>query len=116
MFNSMSSSLCCFNYLCTYDLYSPVHNVLDACISITRGSGRGLGLGIREFLGPVKWNRAERRVPFGPKKLEMSKAVYVPNCLLFHFYTERNIAKLFLKILDLTNLHIQYVIYDTYMS
>jgi hypothetical protein len=30
-------------YLCTYDLYSPVHYVLDACISITRGSGRGLG-------------------------------------------------------------------------
>ncbi len=29
------------NYLCTYDLYSPVHNVLDACISIMRGSGRG---------------------------------------------------------------------------
>jgi hypothetical protein len=26
------------NYLCTYDLYSPVHNVLDACISITRTS------------------------------------------------------------------------------
>ncbi len=29
------------NYLCTYDLYSPVHIVLDACISITRASGRG---------------------------------------------------------------------------
>jgi hypothetical protein len=29
-------------YLCTNDLYSPVHNVLDACISITRTSGRGL--------------------------------------------------------------------------
>ncbi len=39
------------NYLCTYDLYSPVHNVLDACISITRGSGRGLGPGILEFFG-----------------------------------------------------------------
>ena len=30
------------NYLCTYDLYSPVHNVLDACISITWGSGWAL--------------------------------------------------------------------------
>ncbi len=30
----------------TYDLYSPVHNVLDACISITWASGRGLGPGI----------------------------------------------------------------------
>jgi hypothetical protein len=53
------------NYLCTYDLYSPVHNVLDACISITRGSRRGLGPGIPEFLGPVNWHRADRRVPFG---------------------------------------------------
>jgi hypothetical protein len=42
------------NYLCTYDLYSPVQNVLDACISITRGSGRGLGPGIREFFGPCE--------------------------------------------------------------
>jgi hypothetical protein len=33
--------------------YSPVHNVLDACISITRESGRGLGPGILKFLGPV---------------------------------------------------------------
>ncbi len=43
-----------FNYLCTHDLYSPVHNVLDACISIMRGSGRGLGPGIREFFGPCE--------------------------------------------------------------
>jgi hypothetical protein len=31
-----------FNYLCTYDLYSPVLNVLDACISI-RGEVGGVG-------------------------------------------------------------------------
>jgi hypothetical protein len=31
-----------------------MHNVLDACISITRGSGRGLGPGIREFFGPCE--------------------------------------------------------------
>ncbi len=54
------------NYLCTYDLSSPMHNVLDACIPITRGSWRGLG--------PVKWHRADRRVPFGAKKLENSRA------------------------------------------
>jgi hypothetical protein len=29
------------NYLCTHDLYSSVHNVLDACISLTRASGKG---------------------------------------------------------------------------
>jgi hypothetical protein len=42
------------NYLCTYDLYRPVHNVLDACISIMWGSGRGLGPGIPEFFGPCE--------------------------------------------------------------
>jgi hypothetical protein len=42
------------NYFCTYVLYSPVHNVLDACIYITRASGRGLGPGIREFFGPCE--------------------------------------------------------------
>ncbi len=47
------------NYLYTYDLYSPMHNVLDACISITRASGRGLGPGIRKFFGPVKWHESE---------------------------------------------------------
>jgi hypothetical protein len=33
-----------YNYLFSYDLNSPLHNVLDACIFITWGSGRGLGL------------------------------------------------------------------------
>ncbi len=42
------------NYLCTYHLYSPVDIVLDACISITWGSGRGLGPGILEFFGPCE--------------------------------------------------------------
>ncbi len=49
-----------FSYLCTYDLYGPVRNVVDACIYITRASGRGLGPGNREFLGPVKWHEADR--------------------------------------------------------
>ncbi len=38
--------------LCTYDLNSPVHNVLDACKTITWGSGRVLGPGILEFFRP----------------------------------------------------------------
>ncbi len=37
-----------YNYLCIYDLYSPVHNVLDVRISF------------ESFLGPVKWRRADR--------------------------------------------------------
>ncbi len=30
-----------FNYLCTYDLYGPVRNVIDECRYITRASGSG---------------------------------------------------------------------------
>ena len=56
------------NYLCTYDLYSPVHNVLDACISVTRGSGRGLEF--QSFLGPVKWHPADSRVSYGAQETQ----------------------------------------------
>jgi hypothetical protein len=62
--SSVIRSSLAYSYLCTYDLYSPVHNVLDACISITRAGGRELGLEIESFLGPVKWHRADSRVPF----------------------------------------------------
>ncbi len=41
-------------YLCTYELYSPVRNVFDACRSITRASGRGLDPGNRDFFGPCE--------------------------------------------------------------
>ncbi len=44
----------CYNYLCICDLYSPMDNVLDGCIYITWGSGRGLGPGIPEFFGPCE--------------------------------------------------------------
>ncbi len=58
------------SYLCTYDLHGPVLNVFDACRSIKRARGRGLGPGNREFLGPVKWHRAYRRVPLGAQKTQ----------------------------------------------
>ncbi len=48
---SLSRYLCPvtkFSYLCTYDFYSPMHNVLVGCISI-RASGRGLALEIESF-------------------------------------------------------------------
>jgi hypothetical protein len=38
--------------------------------SITWASGRGFGPGNGDFLGPVKWHRANRRVPFVAKKVE----------------------------------------------
>ena len=31
--------------------------------------GGGWALEFPSFLGPVKWHRADRRVPFGPKKV-----------------------------------------------
>ncbi len=55
-------------FLCTYDLYGPVRNVFDAGRYITWASGRGWAMEMESFLGPVKWHRAERRVPFGAQK------------------------------------------------
>jgi hypothetical protein len=31
--------------------------------------GEGWALGFESFLGPVKWHRADRRVPFGAQKI-----------------------------------------------
>jgi hypothetical protein len=45
--------------------YTPVHNVLDKCISITRASGRGLGPGNREFFWPSEM--ASASAIWGPK-------------------------------------------------
>ncbi len=40
-------------------------------------------LEINTYLGPVKWHRADRRVPFlGPKKVEISRAHPPPTCCL----------------------------------
>jgi hypothetical protein len=51
------------SYLWTYDLYGPVLTAFDAGNSITRASGRWLGMKIETFWGPVKCHRAVRRVP-----------------------------------------------------
>ncbi len=66
------------SYLCTNDLYGPVRNVFDAWISkITRASGRGLAMEIESFLGPVKWHRSKRRVPFGAQKILIPMEVHL---------------------------------------
>jgi hypothetical protein len=44
-----------------------VHNVLDRAYPL-RGQVGGWALEIEGFMGPVKWHRAERRVPFGAQK------------------------------------------------
>ncbi len=83
----------CINYLCTYDLYGPVHNVFDACRYITWASGKGLGPGNGKFLGPVKWHRAVRRVPFGAQKTRHKMSAWVSYSLtntgtISMFYTK----------------------------
>jgi hypothetical protein len=53
------------NYLCTYDLYGPVRNAFDAGSIHYLGKWKGgWALEIESLLGPVKWHRADRRVPF----------------------------------------------------
>jgi hypothetical protein len=67
------------NYLCTYDLYTPVHNVLDAyIISINRASGRVLGLEFKSLMGHGIEPIGECHL--GPKKLENSKTQPPPTC------------------------------------
>ncbi len=54
-----------FNYLCTYDLYGPVHNVFDAGRHIMWGSGGGGG-GEVGAIGSC--------ISQGPTKLQISSA------------------------------------------
>jgi hypothetical protein len=59
------------NYLCTYDLYGLVSNVLFLMRADTlRGEVRGVGLAleIESFMGPCEMARAGRRVLFGAQK------------------------------------------------
>jgi len=43
---------------------APCVMLLMQAAFFTPASGRGLGPGNRDFFGPVKWHRADRRVPF----------------------------------------------------
>jgi len=47
-----------------------VHNVLDAHIHYKGKWEGGWALEFESFLGPVKWERANRRVPFGAQKTQ----------------------------------------------
>jgi hypothetical protein len=55
---------------------APCVMLLMRAASITWTSGRGLVPGNREFLGPVKWHRADRRVLFGAKKPSNAKVKF----------------------------------------
>jgi hypothetical protein len=56
------------SYLCTNDLYGPVQKAFDVGKSITRASGRGLGLGNRDFFEPCE-------MALSRKNLEINSAV-----------------------------------------
>ncbi len=72
--------------ICILAIYAPLIYtapcvmLLMRAASITRASGRGLGPGNWEFSGPVKWHRTDWRVPFGAKKVEISRAQPPPTC------------------------------------
>jgi len=54
--------------------------VLMRANAFTWASGRGLNPGNREFLSPVKWQRAVRQVPFRDEKFEISRVQPPPTC------------------------------------
>ncbi len=86
-------------YECSYDLNSPVHNVLDACISIMRASGRGE---IESFLSPVKWHRVDRGVPFGGPKNFATWFSELYNRILEYRYSDTH-GKLNRRLCSLTS-------------
>jgi hypothetical protein len=49
---------------------------------ITRSSGKGVGPGNREFLGPVKWHQAIGEYHLWLKKLKISRAKPLPLALV----------------------------------
>ena len=50
------------------DLYIPVCNALMGANPLRGQVGGGWAMEIETFLGPVKWHRTVRRVPFGAQK------------------------------------------------
>ncbi len=56
-------------YLCTYDLYGPVRNAIDADRVHYEGNGRGLGPGNWDYFGPCEMASSRKAsANWGPKK------------------------------------------------
>jgi hypothetical protein len=68
------------------DIYAPMIYTAPYIIFLMRAYplrgqvGEGFALEIERFLGPVKWHQADKRVPFGAQKIEISRAQPPPNC------------------------------------
>jgi hypothetical protein len=77
----------------TYDLYSPLHNVLYVCISITWASGRGLGTGILEFFWPqmalAYWLYA---ISQGPKNSRIPESNPFPLALVMDMHASKTLC------------------------
>jgi hypothetical protein len=68
--------------ICTFDLYGPVRNAFDAGSIYYEGKWEGgWALEIDTFLGPVKWHRADRRVPFGGPKESSRRGLVNHSCI-----------------------------------
>jgi hypothetical protein len=64
------------SYLCTYDLYGPVRNVLVAGRSITRANWRGLGPKRHSPIGSMPFHRAQKTLDFqGPTPLPLAQVM-----------------------------------------
>jgi hypothetical protein len=69
-----------YNYLCTYDLYSPCIMMFWMRANLLQGQvGGDWALEFESFLGPVKCHRANRRVPFGAEKFSYHTANAPPH-------------------------------------
>ncbi len=53
-------------------IYAPIIYTAP-CTSMTWEVGGGWALEFPSFLGPVKWERADRRVTFGPSEMGTSR-------------------------------------------
>jgi hypothetical protein len=62
-------------------------------LSIIRASGSGLGPGNREFLDSVKWHRADRQVPLGPKNSRFPGPNPLPLAQVMDMHTSRTLCK-----------------------
>ncbi len=63
-----------------YMIYTacPVRNVFDACRSITRASGRGLGPGNREFFGPCEMTSSRQAIAIWDPLVPLMMTINIP--------------------------------------
>ncbi len=71
------------------DLYIPVCNALMGANPLRGQVGGGWAMEIETFLGPVKWHRTVRRVPFGAQKCRFPGSNPLPLVLVMDLHTSK---------------------------